>query len=78
MATEMKPDTRSEDSTSGESLETTAQPGNADAEEREYLSGVKLVVLLGSLTLVTFLVLLDTSIIGTVRRPLFLPLCSCV
>ncbi|CAO2654663.1 Nn.00g113960.m01.CDS01 [Neocucurbitaria sp. VM-36] len=35
------------------------------ALERTYLNGVKLGVLLGSLTLVTFLVLLDTSILGT-------------
>ncbi|KAH7398180.1 efflux pump protein [Pyrenochaeta sp. MPI-SDFR-AT-0127] len=32
---------------------------------QKYLEGLKLLVLLGSLTLVTFLVLLDTSIIGT-------------
>jgi hypothetical protein len=33
----------------------------------QYLSGLKLFTLLGSLTLVTFLVCLDTSIMGTVR-----------
>lgn len=32
----------------------------------QYLSGLKLFTLLGSLTLVTFLVCLDTSIMGTV------------
>jgi hypothetical protein len=35
--------------------------------QKQYLNGLKLFTLLGSLTLVTFLVLLDTSIIGTVR-----------
>ena len=33
--------------------------------DKEYLTGVKLFVLLASLTLVTFLVLLDNSILGT-------------
>jgi hypothetical protein len=37
------------------------------AAQKQYLKGLKLFTLLGSLTLVTFLVLLDTSIIGTVR-----------
>jgi hypothetical protein len=31
------------------------------------LKGLKLAILLGSITLVTFLALLDTSIVGTVR-----------
>ncbi|KAF1846818.1 MFS general substrate transporter [Cucurbitaria berberidis CBS 394.84] len=35
------------------------------SQGKQYLTGVKLGVLLGSLTLVTFLLLLDTSIIGT-------------
>ena len=41
-------------------------PGNNIVREKVYLKGVKLTVLLASLTLVTFLVLLDTSILGTV------------
>ena len=31
-----------------------------------YLTGLKLLLVLGSLTMVTFLVLLDTAIVGTV------------
>ncbi|KAF1944324.1 efflux pump protein [Clathrospora elynae] len=38
---------------------------NERAQEHDYLTGLKLFVILGSLTLVTFLVLLDTSIMGT-------------
>jgi hypothetical protein len=37
------------------------------ATQKQYLTGLRLFTLLGGLTLVTFLVLLDTSIIGTVR-----------
>jgi hypothetical protein len=36
--------------------------------ERQYLTGIKLAVMLGSLTLVTFLNLLDIAIVGTVSR----------
>lgn len=39
---------------------------NEAAHSIRYLTGLKLFTLLGSLTLVAFLVLLDTSIIGTV------------
>lgn len=39
---------------------------NSTQEEKKYVTGFRLVLLLGSLTLVTFLVLLDMSIIGTV------------
>lgn len=42
-----------------------AHNGNI-ASRDQYLSGLRLFVLLGSLTLVTFLVCLDTSIMGTV------------
>ncbi len=58
-----------------------SQPGQASADEpnettgenlmsittneKEYLTGLKLFVLLASLTLTTFTVMLDTSIIGT-------------
>ena len=35
-------------------------------DERIYLEGFRLVIVLASVTLVTFLVLLDTSILGTV------------
>ena len=34
-------------------------------KEKTYLTGLKLLVLLASLTLVTFLVLLDTAVLGT-------------
>jgi hypothetical protein len=39
---------------------------NDTAIEKHHLTGLRLFALLGSLTLVTFLVLLDLSIIGTV------------
>jgi hypothetical protein len=45
--------------------ETANSPSSKD---REYLTGLNLVLVLGSLALVTFLTLLDTSIIGTVRQ----------
>lgn len=35
-------------------------------QERQYLTGLRLAVVLGSVTLVSFLVLLDMSILGTV------------
>jgi hypothetical protein len=43
-----------------------------DEPAKQTLKGLKLAVLLASITLVTFLALIDTSIIGTVRasRPL--------
>jgi hypothetical protein len=47
------------------SRETVTYPTSKD---REYLTGLKLVLTLGSLALVTFLVLLDSSIIGTVSQ----------
>jgi hypothetical protein len=47
------------------SRETVTYPTSKD---REYLTGLSLVLLLGSLALVTFLALLDSSIIGTVRQ----------
>ena len=44
-------------------------------EEREYLSGIKLILVVIGLTLVIFLVLLDTSILATVSiSPCVLPL----
>jgi hypothetical protein len=47
------------------SRETVTYPTSKD---REYLTGLSLVLVLGSLALVTFLALLDSSIIGTVRQ----------
>jgi hypothetical protein len=47
---------------------TDATSSTSDlAARQQYLTGLRLFVLLSSLTLVTFLVLLDLSIIGTVR-----------
>lgn len=37
-----------------------------DENERTYLTGIRLITVLGSVTLVNFLVLLDMSILGTV------------
>jgi hypothetical protein len=44
---------------------TTTSQNDAPPEK---LKGLKLAVLLGSITLVTFLALLDTSIVGTVTN----------
>jgi hypothetical protein len=41
---------------------------NQGADERQYLTGLRLAIVLGSLTLVSFLVLLDMSILGTVSQ----------
>jgi hypothetical protein len=49
--------------------ETDAHVAAVPDSERQYLSGFKLAVVLGSLTLISFLVLLDMSIIGTVSLP---------
>jgi hypothetical protein len=60
------------------SLKTPASPDGKETayvavvpdSERQYLTGFKLAVVLGSLTLISFLVLLDMSIIGTVSPPI--------
>lgn len=39
---------------------------SVDNDERQYLTGLRLAIVLGSVTLVCFLVLLDMSILGTV------------
>lgn len=57
------PDPASTESERERSHNVTADSNTS--EQRVYLTGVKLFSLLGSLTLVTFLVLLDTSILGT-------------
>ena len=49
--------------------ETDAHVAAVPDSERQYLSGFKLAVVLGSLSLISFLVLLDMSIIGTVSLP---------
>jgi hypothetical protein len=45
---------------------TTAVDGELEVSEQVYITGVKLVVVTASVTLVSFLILLDTSIISTV------------
>lgn len=50
--------------------ETDAHVAAVPDSERQYLTGFKLAVVLGSLTLISFLVLLDMSIIGTVSPPI--------
>jgi hypothetical protein len=50
--------------------ETNAHVAAVPDSERQYLTGFKLAVVLGSLTLISFLVLLDMSIIGTVSPPI--------
>jgi len=43
----------------------------AESSEREYLTGLKLLFVLSGVTLVCFLVMLDTSIISTVSSYLY-------
>jgi hypothetical protein len=47
---------------------TTQPTGVSDDVPFQPVRGLKLAILLGSITLVTFLALLDTAIVGTVRR----------
>lgn len=58
-----------------ESQDTIQEPIKGD--ERVYLTGSKLVIVIGGVVLVCFLVLLDTSIISTVSStdawPIFRP-----
>lgn len=63
-STSDKPDFGAAASTT--TIETPATKSNDPASH--HVKGLKLAVLLGSLTLVTFLSFLDTSIIGTVRN----------
>jgi hypothetical protein len=45
------------------------QVASVEQHERQYLEGLRLAIVLGSVTLVSFLVLLDMSILGTVNTP---------
>jgi hypothetical protein len=54
------------DSTKQEALSTPPTSIN-DGAPFQPIKGLKLAILLGSITLVTFLALLDTAIVGTVR-----------
>lgn len=62
---------QSEETALGKNMEITQ---SKEEEEREYLEGLKLVLVLAAVTMVCFLVLLDTSIVVTVCRSL--PLCG--
>jgi multidrug efflux pump subunit AcrB len=61
----------SDASSTGEAAEEASKrmPESIKSEEREYISGLKLGMVLVGVTLVCFLVLLDTSIIVTVSCP---------
>jgi hypothetical protein len=49
------------------------KPAHATDDDHEYITGIKLVLVMAGVTLVCFLMLLDTSIITTVcTRPLLL------
>ena len=65
---EERAETRADDhAAAAETTDTSQGPKEKrEAENHEYLIGIKLWVLLGSLTLTSFLMLLDGSIIGTV------------
>jgi hypothetical protein len=65
MATPAPPSTSTQDATA------PITPNNTDeSSTKQTLQGLKLFILLGSITLVTFLALIDTSIIGTVTLPI--------
>lgn len=46
------------------------QEDQAKTEEAEYMTGIKLWIMMSGVILVIFLMLLDISIVSTVRRPL--------
>jgi len=46
-----------------------SEPETAAREEQDYITGFKLVLVLVSVTLVAFLMMLDMSIIATVKLP---------
>ncbi|KAL0944844.1 MFS multidrug transporter [Colletotrichum truncatum] len=54
-----------EDLRQGAAEEGSTTAGEGDAEEEEYITGVKLWLILGALTATTFLLLLDMSIVST-------------
>jgi hypothetical protein len=60
---------RTESSSSTTDKNETAEVNQPSAEEREYLGGIKLILVLGAATLGSFLVMLDMSIIATVSMP---------
>jgi len=47
----------------------SASPTSSEDDDQEYTHGVKLAVVLTSLTLVYFLIMLDNTILATVSRP---------
>lgn len=51
-----------------DSEEAQVKPLEAPEEEWEYISGFKLFCVIGMITLTCFLMLLDTSIVATVRN----------
>lgn len=56
----------------GEGGNSTAESPTVEEEEMKYISGLPLVAVTAGVTISTFLMLLDTSILATVRS-LFLP-----
>lgn len=54
---------------SGESVTETVVAGDGDASPEEYITGIKLALVMFSIALVMFLVLLDVSIVATVNTP---------
>lgn len=68
---EISKELRSDTSSTGEASEeaTKIAQETIKNEEREYITGFKLVMVVVGVTLVCFLVLLDTSIIVTVSCP---------
>jgi hypothetical protein len=49
-----------------EDLQSPAVNNPADTEEEEWVTGLRLVVIVAALTMAAFLMLLDTSIVATV------------
>jgi len=52
---------------SRDDVEGNVQPGQGGQEEHEYVTGMKLLLVIAAITIVCFLMLLDISIITTVR-----------
>lgn len=58
-------------------VETCLSDATEPHTQREYLHGVKLWLMLASVTLITFVMLLDMSIIATASNQFHLSICCC-
>ena len=58
------------DSDDGPQLQSSPPEATSKEGQTDYISGAKLVFLMSCITFICFLMLLDTSVLGTVRYPL--------